>query len=155
MQRTLLPDGRQHVETFQIRSIAMSQTPEDFNEWAAIESEEMTLPALHAYADRLRRDGYNFARVLTDYHGRIAFPFVCVVMGVVGISLSLRRSGVRGGGMAMGIGQALVIGFAYWTAHSVAIAFGRSSVLAPVMAGWMANLLFLSFGFYLFLKVKQ
>ena len=155
VQRTLLPDGRMFLETFQIRSIAMSQTAEDFNEWAAVESEEMTLPGLRNYIDRLRRDGYNFTRVLTDYHGRIAFPFVCVVMAVVGISLSLRRSGVRGRGMAKGIGQALLIGFAYWTAHSVAIAFGHSGVLWPMAAAWMANILFLSLGMYLFLTVKQ
>jgi lipopolysaccharide export system permease protein len=155
MQRTLLPDGRQYVETFQIRSIAMSQTPEDFNAWAAIESEEMTLPALRAYADRLRRDGYNFTRPLTDYYGRIAYPFICLVVAIVGIALSLRRSGTRGGGMAMGIGQALVIGFAYWAAHSVAINIGRGGAMVPLLAGWMANLLFLSFGLYLFLRVKQ
>lgn len=155
MQRTLLPDGRQLTETFKTRPVAMSQTPEDFNAWAAVESEEMTLPALRAYADRLRRDGYNFTRVLTDYYGRIAYPFVCLIMAVVGIALSLMRSGVRGGGMAIGIGQALVIGFAYWASHSVAINIGRGGAMAPMLAGWIANLLFLSFGFYLFLKVKQ
>jgi lipopolysaccharide export system permease protein len=155
IQRTLLPDGSLLVDTFQIRAIAMSQTSEDFNAWAAVESEEMTLRALRTYADRLRRDGYSFARALTDYYGRLAFPVVCLVMAIVGMALSLRRSGVRGGGMAIGIGQALVIGFAYWTAHSVAIAFGRSGVMAPMLAGWMANLLFLSFGVYLFLGVKQ
>ncbi|TAJ24758.1 MAG: LPS export ABC transporter permease LptG [Nitrospirae bacterium] len=155
VSRTLFPDGRFLTESFQRRPILMSQTPEDFTTWAAVESEEMTLMALRAHSDRLRKDGYSFTRMLTDYHGRVAFPFVCVVMTIVGIALSLRRSGVRGGGMAVGIGQALAIGFLYWTTHSVAIALGRSSVLAPMMAGWIANLLFLSFGLYLFLKVRQ
>ncbi len=155
VSRSLLPDGRLVTERFHAKPIRMSQTPEDFNTWAVVESEEMTLPALRSYIDRLRKDGYSFARMLTDYYGRIAFPFVCLVMTIVGIALSLRRSGVRGSGMAVGIGQALVIGFLYWTTHSVAIAFGRSGALAPLMAGWIANLLFLSFGLYLFLKVRQ
>jgi len=153
--RTLLPDGRFSVERFRTRPIQLSQTPEDFSTWAKVESEEMTLPALSAYIERLRQDGYSFARMLTDYHGRIAFPFVCLVMAIVGIALSLRRTGVRGSGMAVGIGQALAIGFLYWTAHSVSIALGRSGVMAPLLAGWMANLLFFSFGFYLLLKVRQ
>jgi lipopolysaccharide export system permease protein len=153
--RALSPDGRFTVAPFQNRPIEMSQTPDDFSTWAKVESEEMTLPALNAYIDRLRRDGYSFARMLTDYHGRIAFPFVCLIMAIVGIALSLRRSGVRGSGMAVGIGQALAIGFLYWTTHSVSIALGRSGVLAPLFAGWMANLLFLSFGGYLLLKVRQ
>lgn len=155
VSRSLLPDGRLVTERFRTKPIRMSQTPEDFNAWASVESEEMTLPALRAYIDRLRKDGYSFARMLTDYYGRIAFPFVCLVMTIVGIALSLRRSGARGSGMAIGIGQALAIGFLYWTTHSIAIAFGRSGVLAPLMAGWIANLLFLSFGFYLFLTVRH
>src|SRR6185436_21193284 len=110
---------------------------------------------LHAYADRLRREGYNFSRFITDYHGLIAFPFVSIIMVIVGISLSLRQSGARGGSIAVGMGQALFIGFLYWATHSVAIAFGRTAVLSPMMAGWIANLLFLSFGSYLFLRVKQ
>ena len=52
-------------------------------------------------------------------------------MVLVGIALSLRRSGIRGGSMAMGIGQALLVGFCYWTTHSIAIAFGRGGALTP------------------------
>ena len=154
VHRTLLPDGRLVIDPFKIRPVELSQMPDDFSTWAKVESEEMTLKALNAYIQRLKKDGYSFTRMLTDYHGRIAFPFVCLIMAIVGTSLSLRRTG-RGVGMAVGIGQALVIGFLYWTAHSVSIALGRSGVMAPLMAGWMVNLLFLSFGFYLFLKVKQ
>ena len=96
----------------------------------------------------------SFARLLTDYYGRLAFPFVTIIMVIVGIALSLRRSGVRGGSMAIGIGQAFVVGFCYWTTHSIAIALGRGGLLAPMLAWWITNLLFLSFGLYLLLKVR-
>jgi lipopolysaccharide export system permease protein len=75
-------------------------------------------------------------------------------MVLVGITLSLRRSGTRGGSMAMGIGQALVVGFCYWMTHSLAIALGRGGAMTPVIAAWMANTLFLSFGLYLMFKVR-
>ncbi len=155
VQRTLFPDGRLRTDTFDRLPVSLSQKPEDFRSWAKMESEEMTLPALADYTDRLRRDGYSFSRPLTDFHGRIAFPFVCVVMTLVGIALSLRRTGVRGSGIAVGIGQALALGFLYWAAHSVAIAFGRTAVLTPMVAGWLANLMFFSFGCYLLLNVRQ
>jgi len=77
-----------------------------------------------------------------------------VIMVLVGIALSLRRSGARGGGMAIGIGQALAVGFCYWATHSIAIALGRGGALTPLIAGWMANVLFLSFGLYLIFKVR-
>jgi lipopolysaccharide export system permease protein len=155
IHRQLLPDGRLTVELFDVLPLEMSQTPEDFNAWLSTETEEMTLRRIHGHVERLRRDGYNFSRLLTDYYGRVAFPFVNVVMALVGIALSLWRTGVRGGGMAMGIGLALAIGFLYWTTHSVSIALGRSDILAPMLAGWMANLVFIMFGSYLLLKVRQ
>lgn len=155
VHRRLLPEGRLVISPFDQRSLALSQTPGDIRAWLSMEPEEMTLAAIRAYVERLRRDGYNVARLLTDYYGRLAFPFASAVMAVVGIALSLRRVGVRGGGMALGIGQALVLGFLYWSTHSVSIALGRSGVLAPALAGWVTNLLFLSFGCYLLLKVRQ
>ncbi len=115
----------------------------------------MTFGEIRNYLARFRHEGFSFARLLTDYYSRVASPLVTVVMVLVGIALSLRRSGVRGGNMAMGIGQAFIIGFCYWTTHSVAIALGRGGALAPMLAGWMANVLFLSFGLYLLLKVRH
>ena len=56
--------------------------------------------------------------------------------------------------MAVGIGQALMVGFFYWAAHSVAIAFGRGGALPPIVAGWTTNTLFLSYALYLMLKVR-
>jgi lipopolysaccharide export system permease protein len=153
--RHLRPNGVVRVETFEHAPLPLSQTPEDFSTWLSTETEEMTLADLRTYTKRLRKDGYNVTRFLTDYYGRIAFPFVSIVMATVGIALSLRHSDVRGRGMAMGIGLALAIGFLYWTAHSVAIALGHSGALAPVMAAWLANLLFLSFGSALFLQVRH
>jgi len=155
IQRTMQADGALAAKRFQFKPVELAQTPADFRTAVTLESDEMTLRSLRAYADRLRREGYNFSRFITDYHGRVAFPFVSVVMVIVGISLSLRQTGVRGGGMAIGMGQALFIGFAYWATHSIAIALGRTAVLSPIMAGWTANALFLSLGSYLFLRVRQ
>ena len=155
LRRTLLPNGGLTMEAFEAKPLPLSHRPADFSNWLSAESEEMTLNDLRLRIERLRQDGYNVARLLTDYHGRIAFPFVSIVMATVGIALSLKRTGTRGSGMAMGIGQALLIGFLYWTTHSIAIAFGRSGALEPIIAGWVANLLFLSFGSYLFLKVNH
>ncbi|HKW86546.1 MAG TPA: LptF/LptG family permease [Nitrospiraceae bacterium] len=159
IHRRLLPDGGLLMTDFETKPIELSQIPEDFNMglsagWLSVGSEQMTLVDIRAYADRLRKDGYSAARFLTDYYGRVAFPFVSLVMVIVGVALSLMRSGVRGRGMAMGIGQALVIGLLYWTTHSIAIKLGYTSVLTPVVAGWFANGLFLSFGLYLILKVR-
>lgn len=153
-QRRFNPNGTVALIEFAQQPIDLSLIPDDFTTWLAGESDTMTVREIRHYLARFKDEGFSFARLRTDYYGRLAFPFVAIIMVIVGIALSLRRSGVRGGSMAMGIGQAFVVGFCYWTTHSIAIALGRGGALEPMLAGWMANLLFASFGLYLLLKVR-
>jgi lipopolysaccharide export system permease protein len=147
-------DGSVTLTEFDRKPIALALIPDDFTGGLAGEPELMTLQEIRESRKRLYQHGSQFARLLTDYYGRIAFPLVTVIMVLVGIALSLRRSGIRGGSMAISIGQALLVGFLYWASHSVAIAFGRGGVLPPVVAGWLTNVLFTSYGLYLMLKLR-
>ena len=149
IRRSFRPDGAVSMSTFRSEPLPLAQIPDDFTTWLELDSETMTLSEIRAYVDRLQLNGALMPRLLTDYYGRIAFPCVTFIMVVVGIALSLRRTGVRGSGMAMGIGQAMAVGFFYWSTHSVAIALGRGGALSPMVAGWMANMVFLTFGCYL------
>lgn len=152
--RRFLPDGSVSVVEFDQQPIVLPLIPEDFTSRFGSDPEMMTFHDIRAYTARLSHEGAQLSRLLTDYYGRVAFPFVTVIMVLVGVAMSLRRSGVRGGSMARGIGQALAVGFCYWATHSIAIALGRGGALAPMMAGWTANLLFLSFALYLMMKVR-
>jgi lipopolysaccharide export system permease protein len=152
--RRFSPDGTVSVTEFDREAIALTLIPDDFTTWLSGDSELMTFHDIRAYTRRRHQQDSQASRLKTDYYSRIAFPFVTVIMVMVGIALSLRRSGTRGSSMAMGIGQALAVGFCYWTTHSIAIALGRGGVLTPLIAGWMANVLFMSFGLYLMFKVR-
>jgi lipopolysaccharide export system permease protein len=153
-QRRFNTDGSVTVSAFDRKPITLTLIPEDFTGGLAGEPELMTFRDIRESRGRLYQHGSQIARLLTDYYGRIAFPLVTVIMVLVGIALSLRRSGIRGGSMAIGIGQALLVGFLYWAAHSIAIAFGRGGALPPVVAGWLTNVLFTSYGLYLMLKTR-
>jgi lipopolysaccharide export system permease protein len=155
MSRTVGSDQTVKTKAFDRLPIALNQKPEDFRRMIRVSSEALSLRDLSAYVNRLREDGYNPARYATDLFGRTAFPFVCVIMALIGTSMSLMESGVRGTGLVKGVGYSLLIGFSYWAMHSVALAFGRSSVVPPLLAGWSANLLFLSLAGYVFLRVRQ
>lgn len=153
-QRRFHPDTTVDVLAFDHRFVDIPLIPDDFSTSLTGDSETMTFRKIRSYVSRFRHEGVSFNRLLTDYYGRLAFPFVTIIMALVGIALSLRRSGVRGGSVAIGIGQALAVGFGYWATHSIAIALGRGGGMAPILAGWMANLLFASFGLYLLLKIR-
>ncbi len=153
-ERQFYPDGTIKLSVFTEQQLNIPLIPDDFSTSLMGNSDAMTFTEIQDYLGRFQDQGFSFARLLTDYYGRVAFPLVTIVMALVGLALSLRRSGSRGGSMAAGIGQAFIIGFCYWTTHSVSIALGRGGALAPILAGWMANILFLSFGLYLLLKVR-
>jgi lipopolysaccharide export system permease protein len=152
--RRFSPDGSVATTVFDRQALVLTLIPDDFTTWLAGDSELMTFHDIRAYSRRRQQQGSQAARLTTDYYSRIAFPFVTVIMVLIGIALSLRRSGARGGGMAVGIGQALGVGFCYWATHSIAIALGRGEVLTPLIAGWMANVLFMSYGLYLMFKAR-
>ncbi len=141
--------------TFDRLPITLNQKPEDFRRAIRVNSDALSLRDLAAYVERLRQDGYNPARYAADLFGRTAFPFVCLIMALIGVSLSLMETGVRGAGIVKGVGYSLLIGFLYWSTHSVALALGRSDVVPPLLAGWSANICFLAFAGYLFLRVRQ
>lgn len=154
-RRLFRPDHVTELGAFTEQPMTIPLIPDDFSTSLTGNSETMTFREIRNYVGRLQPEGTPFSRLLTDYYARLAFPLVTVIMVLVGIALALRRSGVRGGGMAAGIGQAFIVGFCYWTTHSVSIALGRGGAMAPMLAGWMANILFASFGLYLLLKVRH
>ena len=117
-----------------------------------IDADNMSIRTLKEYAENLRRGGYQAYRYLTLMHTKIASPFAALIMVVLGIPFALRNS--RSGGIAMGIGAGVGIGFAYFVVNAVLLSYGRSGVLTPVIAAWGANVLFMLSGIWLAMTVK-
>ena len=116
------------------------------------DADNMSIRELYDYAENLRRGGYQAYRYLTLMHTKIAAPFAALIMVLLGIPFALRNS--RSGGIAMGIGASIGIGFAYFVVNAVLLSYGRSGVLPPVVAAWSANFLFMLSGVWLSMSVK-
>ena len=116
------------------------------------DADNMSIRTLKEYAENLRRGGYQAYRYLTLMHTKIATPFSALIMVLLGIPFALRNS--RSGGIAMGIGASIGIGFAYFVVNAVLLSYGRSGVLTPLVAAWGANFLFMLSGIWLSMKVK-
>lgn len=116
------------------------------------DADNMSIRTLKEYAENLRRGGYQAYRYLTLMHTKIASPFAALIMVLLGIPFALRNS--RSGGIAMGIGASIGIGFAYFVVNAVLLSYGRSGVLPPVVAAWGANFLFMLGGIWLSMTVK-
>ena len=149
-----ISSGPVQITTHDRFPLELSLTPDDLKTWISLEPEHMTLDQLGAHIDHLKQEGHNVANFLTDYWGRVSFAFVTMIMTLLGIALGLRGLDARGRSIAKGIGQALGISFLFWTTNSVGIALGRSGALVPVVAGWIACLMFLSVSLNFFLKIR-
>jgi lipopolysaccharide export system permease protein len=52
------------------------------------------------------------------------------------------------------IGAGIVIGFSYWLVFAFTMSLGRSGTLPPLLAAWLANILFGAASIIMFLRVK-
>lgn len=117
--------------------------PEDLNR-VAKKSEEMSFNELRDYIDAIESEGYNAGNYRVDLHAKTALPFVCLIMCMVGSGIAVRASFKDG--LSVIIAGGIVIVFLYWVVFSFCISLGYGNVLPPVIAAWLANLLFLCLG---------
>jgi lipopolysaccharide export system permease protein len=116
-------------------------------------ADNLSYRKLQEYADNLRNGGYQAFRYVTMMHAKLSAPFAAFVMVVLGIPFALRNS--RSGGIALGIGASVGIGFAYFVVNAVLLSYGRSGALPPFVAAWGANLIFVLGGVWLSMTVKN
>jgi len=116
-------------------------------------ADNLNYAKLYEYAENLRRGGYQAFRHLTMMHAKLSSPFAAFVMVILGIPFALRNS--RSGGIAVGIGASVGIGFAYFVVNAVLLSYGRNGVLPAFAAAWGANLLFGAGGVWLAMTVKR
>jgi len=139
--REFLPGGDMRTSTHDYKDIALPGKPEDFKKGMK-QPEEMSYGELRDYVDALERDGYNASRYLVDLHAKMAFPFISLIMVLIGSPLALITEWKRGGGMVQGLGLSLVAGFLYWMSFSLSISLGHTGMLPPLVAAWGPNAFF-------------
>ncbi len=133
-------------------NIAFDKKPEDFqqadpHEW------ELNFAELRKLARKMAAEGYDATRFLVDMHAHVAAPFACIVMVLLGIPFALNRG--RNSSLSFGIVVSVLVGVVYFILHSVAMAFGYSGILPPLLATWSANILVGLTGLWLVLFRSQ
>jgi lipopolysaccharide export system permease protein len=130
----------------------LKETPASFKEISK-KPKAMTYQELRAYVNRLMRQGYDVNRYMVDLYGKLSFPFISLVMAIIGVPFSLRLN--RSGGKAIGFGLSLILGFVYWVILSMGINLGYVGTLPPFIAAFGGNILFGLVGIYLLTRVSQ
>ncbi|MDH4226437.1 MAG: LPS export ABC transporter permease LptG [Deltaproteobacteria bacterium] len=115
--------------------------------------EAMGYKELKRYIRSLKRGGYDTTAHKVELQSKLSFPFVNLVMLIIGIPLALKTG--RGAGMAAGVALSLAIGFAFWVVFGLCKSLGMEGAVPPVVAAWFTPVLFLSIGALMFSYVKQ
>jgi lipopolysaccharide export system permease protein len=146
-----MQDGSFNHRRFDSYALDIPETPETFTKGIK-KPEEMTYWQLKRYADMVGREGYNNTRYLVDMHIKVAFPFISVILLMIGIPLALT---LKRGGTPLAVSLGMAVCFLYLLAMGVSRSLGLSGVLSPLLAAWMANFIFFLAGTYLLIQMEQ
>ena len=113
--------------------------------------EEMNFDDLNNYIRILKLGGKDVRKQLIDYYGGWAFPFANFIVILFGVPFASVK---RKGGIAIQIGAAMVIAFAYLIFTEVSKTMAYAYSLDPILSGWIANLIFLVIGLITIMRTK-
>jgi len=116
-------------------------------------SEEMSFSELKAYVEKIRKEGYDATIYQVDLYVKTAFPFICLIMSIIGSGTALKQSKISG--LAQPVVFGIVAAFFYWMMNSISISLGHAGQLPSFLAAWSTNIIFGSFGLLTLLKAES
>lgn len=126
-------------------------SPDDLGA-VAVKSETMSIAELYDYIERVETDGYDARKYRVDFYAKIAFPFACIIMCIVGTGIALRLKAKESLPVSIIFGIGTV--FFYWIFYSFCLSLGEGGVLPPLISALVPNLVFLCFGVFTLLNAE-
>lgn len=137
---------------FEDRVVQIPETPDELKIYQKV-TEEMSLRELRSYVVKMKKEGYDATRYIVDMHGKISFPLVSIIMAILGIPFAIRHG--RSGGIAAGIGIAVILGVIYWIVLAMMLAFGHSGAINTFVAAWGTHILFGIAGIVMLIRTEK
>ena len=113
-------------------------------DWKA--PDQMSYRELSAYVGDLEQRGYDTRELRVGLYRKVAIPFVCVVMVLIGLPFALR---VEHRGPVFAIAFSILLAFVYFGILQAFGKLGEVARLPAVLAAWAPNLFFSGLGLYL------
>jgi lipopolysaccharide export system permease protein len=147
MEQLLDAASDQYVVSFYPeRTEPLEFEPEELTR-VAKRSEEMNVVELFDYIHDVESEGYDATNYRVDFQAKFALPLVCIIMGIVATGIAVRQKAREGLSVNIAMGVSTI--FFYWIMHSFCVSLGHGGVLPPVVAAWIADVIFLSLGLFI------
>ena len=150
--RSFGPGGLETTEFFESKSFNFPEIPADFIVHKR-RPEEMSIKAMYQEIRNRQSVGKDVVDKMMEFNYRLSYPFIGVVLALIGIPLSLRSS--RHGGLLFSVAVNLAIGVSFSFFYAMCLSLGRGGTFDPIMATWGPIVLFTSMGFYLILTIDS
>lgn len=144
--------GEMQNTPFKEKDFLLQETWKSF-EALERQSREMSYSELRTYIQKIQSAGYDATRYLVDLYAKYSFPFLNLIMVLIGVPFALKTS--RSGGAALSIGLSVLIGFSYGVIFYIFLSFGKSGILSPFLSAWTPTLLFGLAGVFTLMSVRQ
>lgn len=129
----------------------LSETPRDFVNEIKDSTERSALDILRFIQTHPGISAETRNRLLVDFHYRLAAPWLCLIVILLGVPFGI-HAGRRG--MGLGILFSLLAFFGYYILMGLGLAYGKRQILAPALAGWLPDLVFLFLGLLMIRRVR-
>ena len=145
----IAPDASyRNIVTFKHQQLQLPQSP---FELAALDNknpDEMSVGELMDYLDQIQITGdrKKILTVAVTIQRKLAFPFVCIVFGLIGSAMGIRP---QRSGKATSFGVSVLMIFGYYLMMFIFGALGQDEIISPFLAGWLPNFIGLAIGGWL------
>ncbi|HSN91374.1 MAG TPA: LptF/LptG family permease [Anaeromyxobacteraceae bacterium] len=139
-ERTFLADGTVRFERSPSRQYRFDEPPGAFSLLPGRPA-DLRFATLGQQIEARRRLGLATERFELERANRIAYPLVAAPAVLLAVALALRRN--RKGHVAASLLEAVGVSLLVWAVQGMAWAFGLSGRVAPWLAAWAPDLLFL------------
>jgi lipopolysaccharide export system permease protein len=145
-------DGKETAQPFALLPLPdLPERPEDFTKESQ-DPDQMGYADLKSYVARMRQSGLRVEKYLVALHLKLAFPFINLIVVVMGAALASR---LRSANAAVGFGVCVLTAFFYYGLMRAGQALGENGTLPPWIAAWSANFLFGSLALVLLLRAQR
>lgn len=150
--RTFRGPQDEALQTLAARDTTLNLFPKDFGSNYRL-AETLTLPELNALIRTKRERGASDTQIyLSEKYERYAYPFAIVILALIGVILSARKS-------RTGVGGQIALGFVLAFIFIFFVMFSRNLAqvgqLPPMLAAWIPSLLFTGIGLVLYRYVPK
>lgn len=136
---------------FDKQALSLNLNPDEVSN-SSDDPDQMTLGQLYRLIRINATRGGDNSKLWMVLHMRIAVPWACIVLALVGAAFGSRPQRTNS---SVGLGVSVIIVFVYYVILSFTQSLGEAGYLPPFIAAWIANAVFLAIGAMLCVRANK